>query len=104
MFIAVTRMPVAPEQMAQISEAFRRSAPDMQRFPGFLGLELWRSADTLQAVSRWESRAAMEAYQQSAAFQAHHQGQVAGERPAPGTAHPHGGAAAVAEYDAEIII
>lgn len=119
MFIAVTRVAAPTAQLDQMAEAFRRAAPDLKQFEGFLGLELWRDGESLQAVSRWESRAAMEAYQRSAVFGAHHGtgGQPGG--PPQGLAGAHGqqghGAASVAgghgahggsstaQYEAEVI-
>jgi heme-degrading monooxygenase HmoA len=72
MFIAVTTIKLPADQLEHVASAFRRTAPDLKQFAGFLGLELWRSGDTLKAVSRWESQRAMEAYAQSGIFQAHH--------------------------------
>jgi heme-degrading monooxygenase HmoA len=111
MFIAVTRIALPPEQLEQMAEAFRRSAPDLKQFDGFLGLELWRDGESLQAVSRWESRAAMETYQRSEAFRAHHgggapSGQPHGHDAARGAgSHPaHGGPSSSAHYDAEVVV
>jgi heme-degrading monooxygenase HmoA len=72
MFIAVTRIRAPREALDHMAEGFRRNAPDLKQFPGFLGFELWRSEENLEAVSRWESREAMEAYTKSSMFQAHH--------------------------------
>ncbi|HEV7664587.1 MAG TPA: antibiotic biosynthesis monooxygenase family protein [Chloroflexota bacterium] len=72
MFIAVTRIKAPREAQERMVEGFRRGGPELKRFPGFVGFELWRSDDTLEAVSRWESREAMEAYHQSPLFGAHH--------------------------------
>jgi heme-degrading monooxygenase HmoA len=94
MFIAVTRVKLPKEPRERMAEAFRRNAPDMKQFAGFLGLELWTNEDTLEAISRWESREAMEAYSQSSAFQAHH-----GHGPGQGqSAAPHGPSAGGVEY------
>lgn len=76
MFVTVTR--IEGEKLDRAAEGFRRGAPDLKRFPGFLGFELWRSEGVLEAVARWESRAAMEAYAHSDEFRAHH-GHAAGE-------------------------
>ena len=91
MFIAVTRIKdVPPPAIDRMVEAFRAGAQDLKQSPGFVGFELWRTESSLEAVSRWESRQAMEAYRSSPSFAAHHQGsQQAGE---------------VAAYDAEIVI
>jgi heme-degrading monooxygenase HmoA len=72
MFIAVTRIKAPRAAQERMVEGFRRGGPELKRFPGFVGLELWRSDDTLEAVSRWESREAMEAYRASPMFGAHH--------------------------------
>ena len=83
MFIAVTRVKLPKPALEHMAEAFRRNAGDMKQFAGFLGLELWTNEDTLEAVSRWESREAMEVYSQSSAFQSHHgHGSGAGARAA----------------------
>lgn len=90
MFIAVTRIKGAPPQaIDRMVEAFRRGAQDLDQFAGFKGFELWRNEDTLEAVSRWESRQAMEEYTNSPAFGAHHsRGGQGGE---------------IAYYDAEVV-
>lgn len=63
----------APEEaLERMSAGFRRGAPELKRFPGFVGFELWRNGDVLEAVSRWESREAMQAYRESPMFGAHH--------------------------------
>lgn len=105
MFIAVTRMAVPAEQQEQVAEAFRRSAPALKGFDGFLGFELWRDAESLQAVSRWVSRAAMEAYQRSDAFRAHHGAGVQAGKPSDHGGHAaRGGGSAAAHYDAEVVV
>jgi heme-degrading monooxygenase HmoA len=116
MFIAVTRIRLPRERRERMLQAFRQNAPDLKRFDGFLGFELWQNDDTLEAVSRWESRQAMEAYSHSAAFQAHHGGPAGGGGTAAGhgpgaggqgAAQPAGGEPAggeVAYYDGEVVI
>jgi heme-degrading monooxygenase HmoA len=99
MFIAVTRVKLPKEAMERMADGFRKNAPDMKQFAGFLGLELWLSEDTLQAVSRWESREAMEAYSQSSAFHAHH-GHGAGAQGAP----QGPGAGSVEYYTGEVLV
>jgi heme-degrading monooxygenase HmoA len=90
MFIAVTRIKdVPPPAIDRMVEAFRRGAQDLTQFAGFRGFELWRTENSLDAVSRWDSREAMEAYRASPAFGAHHQGSQQGGE--------------VAWYDAEIV-
>lgn len=109
MLVAVTRMQMPADQMDQAAAAFRHGAQDLKQFPGFLGFELWRNADTLEAVSKWESREAMEAYRASGTFTAHH-GPSAGS----GSGSGSGGAAAAGghghpsvetfQYDGEVVI
>lgn len=74
-------------------EGFRRGGPELKRFRGFLGLELWHNETTLEAVSRWESREAMEAYRNSPMFGSHH---------GPGAGN--GGSAETVAFDAETIV
>jgi heme-degrading monooxygenase HmoA len=92
-FIAVTRIRAPAPALDRMAEGFRRGAPELRRFPGFLGFELWRAPDTLEAVSRWESAEAMAAYRNSPLFGAHH---------GPGS----GGdlAAEALQFDAEVIV
>jgi|GEM_PF-1098083 len=119
MFIAVTRVKLPKEPMERMAEAFRRGAQDLKQFPGFLGFELWLNEDTLEAVSRWESREAMEAYSRSDIFQAHHGGaaSAAGHgaqgHGATGAAQGHGaavhsagspGAAQIEYYNGEVVV
>lgn len=101
MFIAVTSVKLPKERLDRMAEGFRRAAPDMQQFSGFLGLELWRSEDTLKAVSRWESRQAMEVYSHSALFRTHHGGPAGGGETTGGQGP---GAGQVAYYDGEVVI
>jgi heme-degrading monooxygenase HmoA len=91
MFVAVTRIKdVPPPVIDRMVEGFRRGAQDLKAFEGFIGFELWRTENSLEAVSRWTSREAMEEYRKSPAFGAHHQGsQTGGE---------------TAAYDAEVVI
>lgn len=83
MLIAVTRVQIPKEQQGHLATAFRRGAQDLKQFPGFLGFELWQNDTTLEAVSRWESRQAMDAYAQSDLFRAHH-GRSGGNQPPAG--------------------
>ena len=92
MFVAVTRISAPRDAQERMVEGFRRGAPELKRFPGFVGFELWRNDDTLEAVSRWESREAMEAYRNSPMFGSHHAGPGAGQA---GTA---------VSFDAEVVV
>ncbi|GAC1320954.1 MAG: hypothetical protein NVSMB2_17280 [Chloroflexota bacterium] len=93
MFIAVTRIQAPAEAQQRMLEGFRRGGPELKRFPGFLGLELWHNDSTLEAVSRWESREAMEAYRNSPMFGSHH---------GPGSGS--GGSAETVAFDAETVV
>jgi heme-degrading monooxygenase HmoA len=97
MFIAVTRIHAPKEAQERMADGFRRGGVELKRFPGFVGFELWRNDDTLEAVSRWESREAMEAYRDSPMFGAHH-----------GPPGPGGGSGGVAAetvaFDGETIV
>jgi len=111
MFIAVTRIAAPAEALDRMAVAFRKAAPDLKQFNGFLGFELWRDTQTLQAVSRWESRAAMEMYTRSGLFGAHHGGETGAQAHGGGQAHAQtpaqGGAASAASaayYEAEVVV
>ncbi len=80
MFISVNTISAPKEHMERMVEGFRRNAPDMKRFAGFLGLEIWKGEETLQAVSRWESHEAFEAYLSSETFRSHHGGAAGDSR------------------------
>jgi heme-degrading monooxygenase HmoA len=91
MFIAVTRIKdVAPPVIERMVEGFRHGAQDLKGFEGFLGFELWRTETSLEAVSRWTSREAMDEYRKSPVFGAHHHGSQT--------------AAETATYDAEVVV
>lgn len=94
MFVAVNRI-TAPEQaIERMVEGFRRNAESLKDFEGFVALELWRGDGTLDAVSKWGSRVAFEAWANSDSFLASH-----------GFARGQGGGAgaAVAYYEAEVV-
>lgn len=84
MVIAVTKIGAPRERIERIAAGFRHAAPAMQQFPGCVGFELWVNDDTLEAISRWESREAIRAYEQSPLFAAHHPGAGGGQQSAPG--------------------
>ena len=94
MFIAVTKVKAPKEAIDRMMMGFKHAAPAMQQFSGFLGLELWRGEESLHAVSRWESREAMEVYSNSDLFRAHHGGGSGAQGP--------GGQ--VEYFDAEVVI
>src|SRR2546423_1330735 len=91
--IAAARVAAPSQALERMSGGCRRGAPELKRFPGFLGFELWRNEKTLEAVSRWESREAMESYRSSPMFGAHH---------GPGTGSEV--SAEIAQFDAEVVV
>ena len=92
MYISVTRIAGAPPQAVdRMVEGFRQGARDLTKFDGFLGFEIWRNEEGLEAVSKGVSKAAMEGYTNSADFGAHH---------GSGAARP---GSSVAYYDAEVL-
>lgn len=96
MYIAMNKVAVPAAHRQAVIEAFERSAPEMKRFRGFLGLELWTDEDdTLYAISRWESREAMEEYTSNSLFKDHHGG--SGN---PQTARPD----LVTHYNGKVVI
>jgi len=73
MYIAVNKIPTTPENRHRVAEGFNRALPGMKQFKGFLGMELWTAQDgSIQAVSRWESKEAVEEYLQNPLFSQHH--------------------------------
>lgn len=78
MVIAVTRISAPKERIERMAAGFRHAAPSIQQFPGCLGFELWVNDEALEAISRWESRDAIHAYEQSPLFTAHHAGAASG--------------------------
>ena len=94
MFIAVNRINAPKEAIDRMTEGFRRNAASLKDFDGFIAFELWRGDDGLEAVSKWESRAAFEAWRNSENFLASH----AGARGGPG------GGSAAAFYEGEVVV
>ena len=101
MFIAVNRITAPQQAMDRMIEGFRRNAEGLKQFEGFQSFELWRGETTLEAVSKWDSREAFEAWANSDNFLASHgfsrgQGGQAGQGSA-------GGGATVAYYEGEVM-
>lgn len=75
MYIAVNQIAAPADQARAMIEGFKHAAPGMKRFNGFLGLELWTAEDgTINAVSRWTSKEALDEYLKDDLFQHHHSG------------------------------
>lgn len=69
MYIAVNKI----SNNKAVIERFKQAAPDMKRFTGFLGLEIWEGNDgSMQAISRWTSKEALDEYTNNQVFQRHH--------------------------------
>lgn len=77
MFIVVNSISAKEEALTIMVEAFRKTAPELHQFEGFLGFEIWREEGTLLAISKWASREAFMAYPRSEVFSRHHKGMTA---------------------------
>jgi len=98
MLISVTKINAPKEHLERMAQAFRQAAPDLKAVPGCTGFELWLNDTTLEAISRWESRAALDAYAQSGMFTAHHGG------PGGGSGGQGAGAGGVEYYEGEVLL
>ena len=75
MYVSVSRLQVNVDQVDRLIEAFRARAGLVDAFPGFVGLEVWRSDRSpgeVLMVSRWQSRADFTAYMKSNAHRISH--------------------------------
>jgi heme-degrading monooxygenase HmoA len=94
MFIAVNTI-AGPGGNERVLQGFRHAAPAMKQFKGFLGLEIWTAPDgSLQAISRWTSKEALDEYLTNPLFGSHHGGASREQTNAP---------AQVIYYNAEVI-
>lgn len=99
MFIAANTIDVPKEHSGHMIENFRKNAPDLKQFDGFMGLEMWvEESGKLLAVSKWESRKHFEKYISSEAFRAHHGGNNAEQT------QQAQGQAQVTYYEGEILV
>lgn len=95
MYIAVNTIEVPKEHSARMLEGFRKHAPDLKQFAGFVGFEMWvDESGKLLAVSKWESREHFEQYIHSDMFRTHHGGSTAQQAP---------GQAQVTYYEGEVM-
>jgi heme-degrading monooxygenase HmoA len=94
MYIAVNRITAPQEAMDRMTEGFRSNAASLKEFAGFLSFELWRGESTLEAVSKWESREAYEAWRDSDNFLASHAGARSGQS----------GGSSAAFYEGEVVV
>jgi heme-degrading monooxygenase HmoA len=96
MYIVVNKISVPADQRQAMVEGFKHALPAMKRFSGFLGLELWTAEDgAVQAVSRWESREALDEYLQNDLFRQHHGRSASPQEHAPNQVTTH--------YTAEVL-
>lgn len=74
-YVSVSRLRVEPNAVDELITAFRARAGLVDAFPGFLGLEVWRSdrePGEILMVSHWRERADFTAYMKSPAHQISH--------------------------------
>jgi heme-degrading monooxygenase HmoA len=96
MFIAVNRIAAPPQAIERMVAAFHQNAASLKEFQGFIAFELWRGEAALDAVSKWESRAAFEAWRDSDNFLAAHVGPRGGQSGQGGSS--------VAYYEGETVV
>ena len=75
MYVALSRLRVAPTHVDALVSAFRARARLVDAADGFVDLEVWRSdrdAGDVVMVSRWRDRAAFTAYMRSDAHRISH--------------------------------
>ena len=75
LYVSVSRLRVAPEQVPELVSAFRQRAHLVDDAPGFVDLEVWRSdrdPGEVIMVSRWTDRAAFRDYMRSPEHAASH--------------------------------
>lgn len=103
MYIAVNRITAPQEAMDRMTEGFRRNADTLKNVDGFIAFELWRGETTLEAVSKWESRAAFEAWAEGDAFRAAHGGAARGQGGGGQQSGGQGGGSSASYYEGEVM-
>jgi heme oxygenase (mycobilin-producing) len=76
MYVSMSRLRVPPERAGELVAAFRNRAGLVDRFDGFVDLQVWQSdrdRAELLMVSRWRDRAAFTAYMRSTEHRASHE-------------------------------
>lgn len=74
MLIVVNKI-AGPGGDPRMLEGFKHAVPAMKQFSGFLGLEIWTAEDgSMQGVSRWASKEALNEYLNHPLFKSHHSG------------------------------
>jgi len=74
-YVSVSRLRVEPARLDDLIQAFRARAGLVDAFPGFLGLEVWRSdrdPGEIMMISRWRHQADFTAYMRSDAHRVSH--------------------------------
>lgn len=89
MIVVINRLTAKdPETARHIEDRFQARMKSVDKRPGFLSFELWKDAENplvLSSVTRWESRAAFEAWVASDDFKkAHERHAAAREAQRPG--------------------
>src|SRR4051812_46673137 len=76
MYVSMSRLRVEAAQSDALVAAFRRRAHLVERAPGFVDLQVWRSdrdPEEVLMVSRWRDRESFTAYMRSADHQTSHE-------------------------------
>jgi heme-degrading monooxygenase HmoA len=72
----------------EVIAGFQRAMESMKQFSGFLGLEIWTAEDgSMQSVSRWSSKEAIDEYLNSNLFNRHHGSSAGAQHHGAETAH-----------------
>ena len=75
MYVSMARLHIDPARAPELVAAFRRRARLVDRFPGFVDLQVWhsdRDRGELIMVSRWATRTHFRDYMRSAEHRASH--------------------------------
>ena len=75
MYVSLSRLRVEPARAPELVAAFRARAHLVDRFDGFVDLQVWQSdrdPGELVMVSRWDTRAQFTAYMRSAEHKVSH--------------------------------
>ena len=75
MYVSLSRLRIDPERAPELVSAFRARARLVDRFEGFVDLQVWQSdrdPGEVVMVSRWQSRAHFTQYMRSREHQVSH--------------------------------
>lgn len=76
MFVSMSQFEVPAADAAAIEEAFANRPRQVDSFPGFLGLEVYRDSlrrGRMYLLTRWRNREDFQTYMRSDAFKSTHQ-------------------------------